>query len=781
MSAAGVGAANIRLGADISGFLRGISQVSAQISTLTVQVNSQLTDSFRRADNEAKVFKAGLGRLGDDIQGIGAKMSAFATLPMIFGSGQAYKEFANLEKLQIGLNQYGESLETVKKLAQLPNISIEGAASSLLALRSVEMASDKAQKTIKAFANALTAAGKSSTDLNPALANVQQMISTNTVSAADVKEMANRIPQVRKALIDAFGTAEGAELTKIGATKVVEGLVAELEKIPPVAGGAGMALEKIKDSAQFSMASFGESLEKSFNISGIINSIAESMESLTSKFKGLSPETQKTIFVLGGVAAAAGPLLAGLGAVVKMVPLLTTGLGLISAPVLAVGAAIGVAVAAIIYHWDSVKKALVSSGAWDSMKSIAKSALGVLTGLFGTVTNLIKGDWKAFGQSLANTLKSAANLMIDTLSGFIRATLGMFATFNRAIGFDALADGVGKAIDGVDKLAKSIKFTVPDSMKEFKEITKALSAPVGDSGGSVGKSASEGVEDLGKAMEFVSSAQKEMKKINQAMEWHKEQEALKGVISEYKKLFGVVAGLNVERLKGMQMNFGAPELGKLQGRADSMMSTASNLPGIKQAVDVYEKQVGRVASLNADITRAWDNAKYSMAVGMGEWIGGMIAGVSSLADLPRMFGSILGDLATQIGKSMIAFGTAGKALQSIIKDPITAVVAGVGLVALGAALKANVQQSINSKMNVPAFAEGGMVGSEMLARVGDNPNARFDNEIIAPYSKVDRSLRESIRKYSKGGDGIGELTTRISGSDLEIVLNRTRRTKAAIG
>lgn len=793
MATNGVGAANIRLGADISGFLQGIQRASAQVTNFTYQVNRNLADSFRRADAEARTFRAGLGRLGDDLQGIGAKMSALVSLPLALGAGKAYKEFANIEKLKIGLDQYGESMEKVKRLAALPNVSIEGAAESLIMLRSVRMESGMAERTIKAFANALTAAGKSSADLAPALVNIQQMMATGKINAVDIKEMSNRIPQARQLIADAFGTTDGDVLNKIGVDKVISTLVERLEKIPPVAGGAGMAMEKLQDTVQFTFAAFGESIEKNFNISGVLNKLSGWLEGLAEKFNGLSPGMQKAILVMGGLAAAIGPVLLAIGGLVSLWPVLATGagvvvgaLGAISAPIIAIGVAIAAAAAAVVYHWDSIKKALVDSGIWSTLKEMVGSTLGVIINLFKAGIAFIKGDWEGLGRALVNTLKSAANLIVESLSATIRAAMGLFAEFNRFLGMDALANGVNKGIDAVDRLAKKFKFDLPKSAENIKTVTDAVkglgAAAGGGGGGGKGGGTADGVEDLGKAIEFVSSAQKEMQRINKLMEWQKEQEQLKSVTEEYKKMTGAVAGLNVERMKGAGMNFSAPDLGKLQGRSDSMLDTVMNLPGMTASIDQYEQQARRIADVNNSIVSAMDNAQASALAGMGEWIGGMITGAASLADLPRMFGSILGDLAQQIGKSMIAFGTAGEAIQKLIKNPMLAIVAGVGLVALGAALKANVQKSIDSKMSVPAFAKGGMVGSDMLARVGDNPNARFDNEIIAPYSKVDKSLRDSIKKYG-GGSGPIEVIVRgeISGDKIRLVGERAARTRQTIG
>jgi tape measure domain-containing protein len=838
-----VGAANIKLGADISGFLAGVQQVSQKITGLTYQVNTQLADSFKRADTQARVFSRGLGRLGSDLQSIGAKMSLFATTPLVLGAGKSYMEFANLEKLKIGLDQYGESMEKVKRLAALPNISVEGAAQSLIMLRSVKVESQLAERTIKAFANAMTAAGKSSSDLAPALVNIQQIMASGKITAIDIKEMANRIPQARQALMEAFGTADSETLNKMGPEKIVQGLVAQLEKIPPVAGGAGMAMEKFQDASKFAFAALGESIDKAFGITNLINTLATSLDGLIQSFQALSPEAQKAILVIGAIVAAIGPLLVALGGLVTLWPVIVAGAGavaaglaLVTAPVLAVAAAVALAVAAIIIHWDSIKAAMIESGTWDVLTGIIGSALNLISNLFSAVISLIKGDWAGFGEALKNIAKSAINNVIQLIGFFARSAVSLFAEINSLFGMDALANGLRKGVVGIDNLVKKITFDMPSATKVIDDAKKAMNGLNDATGGKAkGPTTLKDIEDAiaklksdqasvstakeyaaiqrqiealerkklaitGEAAKNIKSIladeeklfklrleelekKKESYQIQQAITAITESEAskVKKLTDEYKKLVGVVAGLNVEKLKGQGMNFekAAPALGKLEGPASGMMQAVGNLPGIKAANDAYQAQINRLEDLNQGMNQAWTGARESAVSGMAELAGGLMAGVGSFADLPRMLGAILADLMGMLGKTLIGFGLAGEGIKKFITNPVTALVAGAALVALSGALKATVTKQVQGK--IPAFAKGGMVYGDMVARVGDNPNARFDPEMIAPYSKVDKSIRDSIKNAGGGNGYIGELVTRVSGSDLEIVLNRTQRRRAAIG
>ena len=64
---------------------------------------------------------------------------------------------------------------------------------------------------------------------------------------------------------------------------------------------------------------------------------------------------------------------------------------------------------------------------------------------------------------------------------------------------------------------------------------------------------------------------------------------------------------------------------------------------------------------------------------------------------------------------------------------------------------------------IPALAQGGLAMSPAMAIVGDNPNARFDPEVIAPLSKLGGLL----------GPTRIEVIGKISGNDIMLANERS--------
>ena len=94
----------------------------------------------------------------------------------------------------------------------------------------------------------------------------------------------------------------------------------------------------------------------------------------------------------------------------------------------------------------------------------------------------------------------------------------------------------------------------------------------------------------------------------------------------------------------------------------------------------------------------------------------------------------------QFGSTLIAAGTAALAFQSLLMNPIAAIVSGAALVAATAAAKAALQ-------NATAFADGGIVSGPTYALVGEYSGASNNPEVIAPLNKL-KSMIEPAQSDS---------------------------------
>lgn len=166
---------------------------------------------------------------------------------------------------------------------------------------------------------------------------------------------------------------------------------------------------------------------------------------------------------------------------------------------------------------------------------------------------------------------------------------------------------------------------------------------------------------------------------------------------------------------------------------------------LKKAKKDIEKE------LSENIADIKFQGKIDLFTGLGEAIGEALAtqdfggGIKKAAQ--SMLG-IIGGILQQIGKQVITAALAIKALKTTLEkfaiaNPALAVIAGIGLVALGSALK-------NVKFDGPKFAHGGIVTGPIIGQIGEQHRP----EVIMPLDRLPQMLR------SIGGGG---------GNDLQMV------------
>jgi len=140
---------------------------------------------------------------------------------------------------------------------------------------------------------------------------------------------------------------------------------------------------------------------------------------------------------------------------------------------------------------------------------------------------------------------------------------------------------------------------------------------------------------------------------------------------------------------------------------------------------------------------------------LGENIGNALSG-GEVKPLEH-FQKLLADALINIGKMLIQYGTMLQ-IAFASPDPLVAIAAGVGAVALGTIIKNRLKQSA---VDPTAFANGGIVSGPTMGLVGEYPGAQNNPEVIAPLDKLKDML----------GGGNGQFVLR--GQDLVLAMQRS--------
>ena len=398
--------------------------MSTVIGTLHVRMGAEIapfTRALDQANQHAKTF-------ADRMEGIGRTLSLGVTTPLVGLGAAAVRTATQFDSLMRGLAavsggtaEAARQFDRLREVAKLPGLGLQEALRGATSLQAAGFSADLAERALKAFGNALATVGRGKVELDGVIFALGQIQAKGKVSAEEINQLAERLPQIRRAMQGAFGTANTEALQKMGldATRFIEAIVREFEKLPGVTGGAQNAFENLGDTVTISLNRL--SGDKLNAVTAGVNKLASAIEGATGGFLSLSPATQRSVLVLGGIAAAAGPAALALGSMTRAYATLSTAAA-------ASGALQGMrSFVALLPAIRSTTDAVTLLG------FATRGALGFLTGPAGIAI-------AAFGAASAFTAykvraelaEAATNRFRDSLKGLSRdalllETAGIFA------------------------------------------------------------------------------------------------------------------------------------------------------------------------------------------------------------------------------------------------------------------------------------------------------------------------------------------------------------------
>lgn len=378
----------------------------SQYAQVNVKFGADISQFSTAMQNAARQMQ----RAGQQLQDVGKSMTMNLTAPIVALGAASLYAFGQIDALKRGLISFAGSAEAaetefskLRDVAKLPGIGLEEAVKGSINLQAIGMSADDARTAMIAFGNAIATVGGGRENFELAIRGFGQLTNASKPLQQDLYQIANQLPQVNKLMIDAFGTNRAEDLAAMGMSgkQLAEFLVAELGKLPPVAGGIKNAFENMKDSTSIALAGFGEAIEKNFDISGKLTAFADWITRISEGFKTLEPDVQKFILVTAGLLAVTGPLLLTLGGLVKLFPVMVAGYAAVKGAVLALTVTfapmmlqIGLAVAAIA---SIVTIGVWAYQNWTTLKErFVKLWYDMARGLWDIIVNLTSGVNKAF-------------------------------------------------------------------------------------------------------------------------------------------------------------------------------------------------------------------------------------------------------------------------------------------------------------------------------------------------------------------------------------------------
>ena len=275
------------------------------------EVRNQLEGGAKAVSN----FSSKIGAMSS----LGTTLSIGVTAPIVAMSTAVIRAALNMDQLKKGLETVEGSttkaeaaLQKLEIAARNPGLGFKEAIKGFTSLRAAGLDADLAQRSLSAFGNALATVGKGKAELDGVSLALQQIATKSKFSAEEVNQLAERVPQIRKAMQAAFGTADTEVIQKMGISniEIIKRLVIELEKLPKAADSPKNALDNLTETIEKSADRIGKKMlpavtELIPKVEKLVTGLADVLDGFTK----LPDSIQTGALALVGLAIASGPLM----------------------------------------------------------------------------------------------------------------------------------------------------------------------------------------------------------------------------------------------------------------------------------------------------------------------------------------------------------------------------------------------------------------------------------------------------------------------------------------
>lgn len=220
--------------------------------------------------NKAKKDGAGLsndlfGGLQRGVMALGATLGAYKIGSAMLDGVMSMERMEKMLVTTTGSAAAAkERFEELREVAKLPGIGLEQAVQGDANLRAVGMSADMSKKAIVEFGNALALVGKGGADLDGVLLAITQISTKGKVFTEEINQIAERLPQTRAMLKEAFGTSSAEDIQKMGLSfeDFITRYLAAFETLERAQSGLVDDFEELADLGKEFSAAFAGPLVK---------------------------------------------------------------------------------------------------------------------------------------------------------------------------------------------------------------------------------------------------------------------------------------------------------------------------------------------------------------------------------------------------------------------------------------------------------------------------------------------------------------------------------------
>lgn len=284
------------------------------MSAVIVEIGADATAFQKAVDGLPQMMRRASSGLQQAIGGIGLGLLMKQSLDTVVSMDRLRRGMSTLEGSAEGAEA---RLADLRETAKLPGVDFEQAVKADIKLRAVGVSADISKQAIIQFGNALSLAGGTASDLDGVILALTQIISKGKVSAEEINQIAERVPQVRRVMQNVFGTSDTDALQKMKMTaeEFVTSLIGGFSELDRATAGLDEQMSdintSIKTATDAMMSGFiGESIGGMSELSSVVQDNIELLRDLGGVLGDLARTGVNTFRVItdsaSGVAAAIG-------------------------------------------------------------------------------------------------------------------------------------------------------------------------------------------------------------------------------------------------------------------------------------------------------------------------------------------------------------------------------------------------------------------------------------------------------------------------------------------
>lgn len=524
----GIGTAGLKVASDFDSAMSGVKAISGATgeefdalrakaielggsTAFSANEVAEAMTEMAKAGWDSQQILDGMGGVLDAAAASGENLGTVSTIvaDAITGFGMEAKESTRVADLltqaansgTIGINDLGESFKYIAPLANAMGISMED---TVTAISAMSMAGVKGSQAGTALSGVLSRLNGDNEKVRDTMKELGIEI---TNADGSFRSLDDIVAILRNSFAGMTDEQKAYYATILAGQEGQKGLLAllnlsedEYNKIAKsmdnASGVAKETAEVMRDNLSADVEELMGSLESlAITLASLIvpalRDFVQWLTQLINKFTALSPETQKTILTIAGIAAAIGPVILVIGKLVTAVGSVVTAFGKIkaaipaikagfvaikgaiagiSAPVVAVVAVIATLVAAFKHLWDTNEEFRNNIiGIWNEIKDTLSGFFdGIVERLnalgfdFENIIDVLKAAWDAFCsllapvfegvfQNISNILKTVTGVLTGILDVFIGLFTGNWDQFLQGIKgiFESIWNGIVSWIQNI--------------------------------------------------------------------------------------------------------------------------------------------------------------------------------------------------------------------------------------------------------------------------------------------------------------------------------------------